>query len=81
MVGVAAFLGFNWLLHTFWGEELFLFSPHWHFAAVLALVPLVRRYSGPVWTWLFGCSVVLVSGLNLWVWYKMLVALLGWAVR
>jgi hypothetical protein len=32
----------NWLLHSFWGNELFLFSPHWHFAAVVGFISLVR---------------------------------------
>ncbi len=81
IVGVTTVLGFNWLLHTFWGEELFLFSPHWHCAAVLALIPLLRRYSGAVSTWCFSCSVVLVSGLNLWVWYRMLLVLPSLAAR
>ncbi len=75
VVGVATYLAFNWLLHTFWGEELFLFSPHWHFAAVLALIPLLRFYSNRTCSWLFACSTLLVIGLNLWVWRQMLILL------
>ncbi len=41
-MAVVLIIMFNWLLHTFWGNELFLFSPHWHFASVVGLIPLVR---------------------------------------
>lgn len=78
--GAAAFLAFNWLLHSFWGEEHFLFSPHWHFASVLALVPLLRRYTGTVSMYLIPLAVGLVLGFNLWVWRDMLllVPTLAW---
>ena len=72
VVGVTALLCFNWLLHAFWGEELFLFSPHWHFAAVLALIPLLRVYPGTLSSGLFSGSVFLMIAFNLWVWRQML---------
>jgi len=41
-MAVILIIMFNWLLHSFWGRELFLYSPHWHFASVVGLIPLIR---------------------------------------
>jgi len=73
IVSTIVFLSFNWLLHTFWpGSEFFLFSPHWHFISVLALIPLSLVYQSRVWTnTLLGISL-LIAGLNLSVWYNLL---------
>ena len=74
---VAVFLLFNWLLHSVWGggAEVFLFSPHWHFASVLALVPLALACSSRIWTTLFVGGSVVVASLNLFVWYDALTLL------
>lgn len=73
MICTIVFLLFNWLLHTFWpGSEFFLFSPHWHFMSVLALIPLSLVYQSRIWTsTLLGISI-LITGLNLSVWYNLL---------
>lgn len=74
---IAVFILFNWLLHSFWGggAEIFLFSPHWHFASVLGLVPLAQTCSARAWslTWLVGA--VGVAALNLLVWHDALILL------
>jgi len=58
-MAVVLIIMFNWLLHTFWGNELFLFSPHWHFASVVGLIPLVRFLSAGRGT---DILIVLLSG-------------------
>ena len=73
----AVFILFNWLLHSVWGggAEIFLFSPHWHFAAVLALIPLARHGSSPIWKPIFVGGAVGVATLNLIVWHDALTLL------
>jgi hypothetical protein len=70
----AVFLVFNWLLHSVWGggAEIFLFSPHWHFASVLALIPLARLCTARLWNFVFVGAAAIVSALNLLVWYDAL---------
>ncbi len=70
----AVFLVFNWLLHSVWGggAEIFLFSPHWHFASVLALIPLARFGTARLWNFVFVGAAAIVSAVNLLVWYDAL---------
>lgn len=72
-MAVALVIAFNWLLHTFWGNEVFLFSPHWHFATVVGLIPLIRFLPGNRIT---DFAIVLFAAvlvvLNLWVWSDIL---------
>ena len=34
-------IGFNWMLHGFWGGEQFLYSQHWHVPLLVLLAALV----------------------------------------
>jgi hypothetical protein len=57
MIGVAALgvLAFNLTLHTFWGNEFFIYSQHW-------LVPLVLLLAGNLtWDGRWGRSFVAAS--------------------
>jgi hypothetical protein len=83
MLPVMVFLLFNWVLHSVWGGgvEIFLFSPHWHFASVLALIPLAMACSSRVTTTMFVTATVVVVCLNLTVWYDALNLLPSLAVR
>ena len=74
MLPVTVFILFNWMLHSFWGggAEIFLFSPHWHFASVLALIPLAQRCSSRVWNPIFLGGAVGVAAINLMVWHDAL---------
>jgi len=73
----AVFLAFNWLLHSVWGggAEIFLFSPHWHFASVIALIPLMRFFSSRASTLLLLTGALGMTVVNLLVWYDALVLL------
>jgi len=50
-VGSAAIVGFNGILHSFWGVEFFLYSQHWHVSFLIPLAglscysPRLRRIS------------------------------------
>jgi hypothetical protein len=80
---VTVFILFNWLLHSVWGgaAEILLFSPHWHFASVLALIPLARFYTSRYWKPIFFGGAVGVAALNLLVWHDALALLPSLAVR
>jgi hypothetical protein len=73
-IGTMVFLLFNWLLHSVWGGsvEMFLFSPHWHFASVLGLVPLASRCSSRSSNVAFMGVAAGISALNLMVWYDVM---------
>jgi len=77
MLPVTVFILFNWLLHSVWGggAEIFLFSPHWHFASVLALIPLARLHSSAVWSGIFFAGAAWIGTLNLLVWHDALALL------
>lgn len=81
-IAVVLIIMFNWLLHTFWGNELFLFSPHWHIASVVGLIPLVRLLPTGRRT---DISIVLLSAvlviMNFWVWNDILQMIPTLAVR
>lgn len=74
MLPVTLFILFNWMLHSFWGggAEIFLFSPHWHFASVLALIPLAQCCSSRVWNPIFLGGAGGVAVINLMVWHDAL---------
>jgi len=82
VMAVALIMTFNWLLHTFWGNELFLFSPHWHFAAVVGLIPLFSFLPAGRGT---DISIVLLSAalvvMNFMVWNNILQMIPSLAVR
>jgi hypothetical protein len=81
-MAVALVIMFNWLLHTFWGNELFLFSPHWHFASVIGLIPLVRFLQAGRG---IDILIVLLAGLlvamNFGVWIDMFERIPSLAIR
>ena len=36
-------VAFNWVLHSIWGVELFLYSQHWHLTLLILLAGLFLR--------------------------------------
>jgi hypothetical protein len=81
-MAVVQVIMFNWLLHTFWGNELFLFSPHWHVASVVGLIPLARFQPAGrgVDIVIFLLSGILVV-MNFGVWIDILERIPSLAVR
>ena len=70
---VALIIMFNWVLHSFWGNELFLFSPHWHIASVVGFIPLVRLLpAGRVTAFLIVLLSSVLVVLNFGVWNDIL---------
>jgi hypothetical protein len=41
VIAAALVVAFNWVLHTFYGTEMFLYSQHWGIALVVMLAGLV----------------------------------------
>jgi hypothetical protein len=74
-----AIIGFNWLLHGFWGGETFLYSQHWHVSLMLAIAALVaaarpsRRAVGAV----LAVSVATIAANNLVILSRILSLLAG----
>ena len=70
-LGVAAviILAYNWALHSFWGNEFFLYSQHWHAAALVLVGGTLTGNSrfASISTFLVGLIVagVLLNNLNL----------------
>ncbi|MDH4037479.1 MAG: hypothetical protein OEX18_05925 [Candidatus Krumholzibacteria bacterium] len=51
-VASAAVLAFNWILHSAWGDEMFLYSQHWFVSLLLLLaiaVVAMKRRQAAVW--------------------------------
>jgi hypothetical protein len=66
-VASAAVVAFNWLLHSAWGDETFLYSQHW-FASMLVLMALaVASVKRPprITTWIVGVFTVAVAANSL----------------
>lgn len=58
-LGLLAWLTFNGLLHNVWGDEFFLFSPHWSWALLGLVLLAVPPRASP---WLVPLVTVLCAG-------------------
>lgn len=59
----AAIVAFNWILHSAWGDEMFLYSQHW-FVSILVLMALAvagAKRSPRMMAWIVGAFVVAVA--------------------
>ncbi|MFH1690454.1 MAG: hypothetical protein ABIE42_09485 [Candidatus Eisenbacteria bacterium] len=77
-------LGFSWLLHSFWGEEQFLYSQHWHVALLVLIGGLVLSVDGrrrQIGTALIAAAVLYVGVSNIYALSRMIVLMGGWATR
>jgi hypothetical protein len=41
-----AILAFNWIFHSFWGDESFMYSMHWQVPLVILVATLVAALRG-----------------------------------
>lgn len=58
MLGLLGTLGFNFLMHLFYGTELFLYTPYWIYALVLFIALSLSEYSENAWFHV-GLSVII----------------------
>jgi len=74
-LGSMGILGFCWVLST-WGRETFLYSQHWHLAAVVLLSGVMRMGTmSTAMTWLLGAVVAVVATHNALTVWEMLATL------
>jgi hypothetical protein len=59
----AAVVGFNWVLHSAWGDETFLYSQHWFVSMLVLMALAVARleHRRRVATWVVGALVAAVA--------------------
>jgi hypothetical protein len=70
-------VGCNWILHSIWGSEFFLYSQHWLFASMFLFsqVFLFRRRYSFVFACLLALTVVAVGTNNALILSQMFSAL------
>jgi hypothetical protein len=67
MLGLLGALGFNFLMHLFYGTELFLYTPYWAYALVLFTALALSDFSGKRWFEIALALIVLILMINnLW---------------
>lgn len=59
VLGLLAWIGFNFALNAVWGDELFLYSPHWSWCLAIVML-LGSRALSPAF--LIACVVLIVPG-------------------
>jgi len=64
MLGLLATLGFNFLMHLFYGTELFLYTPYWMYAFVFFIALALSELADNKWTQTFLLIFVLVLMVN-----------------
>jgi hypothetical protein len=58
-VALGGWVGFNLLFHNFWGDEFFLYNPHYSWALAAVAVLGLR---GVRWPWVLAAAAVIVGG-------------------
>ncbi len=74
--GSLLIIGYNWVLHSFWGLDRMLYSQHWHVSLMLLLAAIVAPslHASRVRTALVAASILLIAANNLLVLRTMLKA-------
>jgi hypothetical protein len=49
MLGLLGSLGFNFLMHNFYGTELFLYTPYWAYALVFFVALAYAEFANRKW--------------------------------
>ena len=58
MLGLLGAIGFNFLMHLFYGTELFLYTPYWVYAFVLFIALSLSGFAEKVWfQWILAITV------------------------
>jgi hypothetical protein len=70
-----AWLAINAVGHNLWGDEHFLFSPHWSWCLIALILVAARRWSS---MWLVPVLVIVMAGqvYSLWIMHESLAAIL-----
>ena len=58
MLGLLGAIGFNFLMHLFYGTELFLYTPYWVYEFVLFIALSLSGFAKKVWfQWILAITV------------------------
>lgn len=64
MLGLLSALGFNFLMHLFYGTELFLYTPYWTYALIFFIALSLSEFSEKTWFQIFLTAIVLAIMIN-----------------
>jgi hypothetical protein len=61
---LSAWVGFNWAFHSVWGDERFLYTPHWAWVLPVLLILAARRRV-PAWYWIAAALAVAAAAASM----------------
>lgn len=64
MLGLLGVLGFNFLMHLFYGTELFLYTPYWMYALVFFMALSLSEFAEKTWFQILLSIIVFVIAIN-----------------
>ncbi len=64
MLGLLGALGFNFLMHLFYGTELFLYAPYWMYALILFIALSLSEFAEKTWLQIGLSLIVFVIAMN-----------------
>ncbi|MBL8091836.1 MAG: hypothetical protein JNJ43_15980, partial [Anaerolineales bacterium] len=64
MLGLLGTLGFNFIMHLFYGTELFLYTPYWMYAIVFFIALSLSEFSEKTWFQISLGLIVFIIAIN-----------------
>lgn len=64
MFGLLGALGFNFLMHLFYGTELFLYTPYWIYALIFFIALSLSEFAEKVWFQIVLSLIVFIIAIN-----------------
>jgi hypothetical protein len=64
MLGLLGALGFNFIMHLFYGTELFLYTPYWMYALILFIALSLSEFAEKTWFQIVLGLIVLIIAIN-----------------
>jgi hypothetical protein len=64
MLGLLGVLGFNFLMHLFYGTELFLYTPYWMYAIIFFIALSLSEFAEKTWFQIFLTIIVFAIMIN-----------------
>jgi hypothetical protein len=64
MLGLLGALGFNFIMHLFYGTELFLYTPYWMYALVFFIALSLSEFAEKTWFQILLTLIVFIIAIN-----------------
>ena len=64
MLGLLGALGFNFIMHLFYGTELFLYTPYWIYAIIFFLSLSLSEFAEKAWFQICLTFIIFVIMIN-----------------